>query len=165
MKHLLSFIVLLFLMPAFSQDIKISKGDFEANVSSILSRGEIDLETRFGAFIADYLQVGLDVGYTDTDFLSRLDLGVYGTRFFETRTYAIPYAGLGMGYSTLDGGGEGDFSGVSFSLLLGVRYYLAENVALNTEVRSAWATDKTFIDSDRAVDTEFSLRVGLSYLW
>lgn len=165
MKYILSLALFCLISELSAQDIKVSKGDFETNFSSVINRGEVALDLRFGAFVADYTQLGLKVGYSDTDFLTQSQLGVYLLRFFETRTYTLPYVGLGMGYTTLEADGAGDNSGVDFALILGLRYYIADNVALNTEFRSAWATDKTFIDSDRAVDTDFGLRIGLSYLW
>jgi opacity protein-like surface antigen len=159
-------LLLLLLSPLLdAQEIKAFKGDFETNVSALVNRGEIDLNLRLGAFTADFLQFGADVGYSDTNFLTQYELGVYGVRFIDTGTYTLPYVGLGLGYVSLEGDADEGNAGISTSLILGIRYYIADNVALNTEFRSAWASDKAFVDNDQAVDTQFSLGVGISYLW
>jgi len=149
----------------FSQEIKLNKGDFEVNLGSTFSQGEIDVEAGFGAFLADYSLLRLDLGYSDTQPLDRSSLGVSLVRFFETRTYTIPYVGIGLGYVTITDGAEEDLSGAEFSLLLGLRYYLAENVGLNAEFKTAYATEEAYLDGAEPVDTDYGFRIGLSYLW
>jgi len=148
-----------------AQEIKILKGDMETNFSFSYDQGELGGDLKLGAFVSDYIQIGLEGGYQDTDFLTQTDLGIYLLRFFETGTYTLPYVGVGTGFASLDGSAGESNSGAAFSLILGLRYYLADNVALNTEFRSAWASGEAFIDGNSASDTEFSLGIGLSYLW
>jgi opacity protein-like surface antigen len=161
----LFFSVLFISSIAFSQQIRINKGDFDATGSAELSQAELGLDLRWGAFIADYRQLGIQVGYADTDLLTQMGLGAYYLQFFETNTYALPYVGGGLGFNSLSPDFGSDTSGLAVSLILGVRYYFSSSVALNTEFRVAWSSDDTFIDDTEATDSDFRLGVGLTYLW
>jgi hypothetical protein len=164
-KSLFTFFVLLVTVAVQAQEIKINKGDLELNLSTALNQGEVSADVHFGAFVSDYMLWRVDVGYMDTEFLSTTQAGLSAIRFFETRTYTLPYIGLGAGYNSLEGMSGVETSGVEMSLILGLRYYMAENVALNTEVKTAWSSEETFIDGSQTTDTDYRLRIGLSYLW
>lgn len=163
--HALIFLAFATLPITQAQEIKVNKGDLDTTFSATVDRGELGGDLRFGAFVSDYLQLGLEGGIQDTDFITQYDMGLYLIRFFETRTYMLPYVGLGMGFASLEGSTGESESGAAFSLILGLRYYLTDNVALNTEFRSAWASGEAFIDGNSASDSSFGLGIGLSYLW
>jgi opacity protein-like surface antigen len=165
MKLYLSLLVFVFCTVGRAQDININKGDFEFNVASTINTGEISADVGLGGFVSDYVLLRLDLGYSDTKNLDQSSYGASLLRFFESRTYAIPYVGLGLGYVSLADAVEEDSSGVEFALLLGLRYYLAENVAINFEFKTAAATEDVFIDGDEPADADYSLGIGLSYLW
>lgn len=165
MKLYISLLAFLFGTVGLAQDININKGDFELKLASAFDQGQFNVDAHFGAFVADYTQWRLDVGYTDTDFFTQSRAGVTALRFFETRTYTIPYVGLGLGYTSVDSPNGLENTGAEFSLILGLRYYLAENVALSTELKTAYATDDAYIDGTSVTDTDYRLGIGLSYLW
>ena len=148
-----------------AQQLHLNKGDFEVAGSAAFNSGELGGDLRFGAFVADYLQIGLEVEYRDTDLATRTGAGLYAIRLFETRTYLLPYAGAALGLGSLDVDGGDSESGAEFTLLTGLKYYLADNVSLNTELRFGAGTGDTYLSDDEKNSTDVSLRIGLSYLW
>ena len=152
---------------AFAQQIKLNQGDQDITFSAAFNSGELGADLRWGRFFQDYFQYGVEIGYADDDFVSQTGIGLYLLRYFETNTYTIPYLGVGLGYGALssDANDEVDFSGGAFALIFGIRYYIADNVAINTELRGAAGTDDIFIDGSEGADSDFSLNIGFTYLW
>lgn len=109
----------------------------------------------------------MEVGYTDTEFTSQTEIGLYLIRYFETNTYTIPYLGIGLGYGALssDANDEVDFSGATFAIITGIRYYISDNVAINTELRGVYGSDEIFIDGTESTDSDFRIGIGFTYLW
>lgn len=165
MKRLIFFFTLFFFCTIHAQDLKLQKGDFEVAGSASLNQAQLDGNLRFGAFVMDYVQWGIDLGYQDNDLLNRFSLGTYVYWMYETQTYVLPYVGAGISLSSLDvDGGESD-SGVDFSLFFGFKYYVAYNVSLNTEFKVAYGSASTFIDDNKSSSSDYGIRVGLSYYW
>ncbi|MDA3873385.1 MAG: hypothetical protein PF795_05445 [Kiritimatiellae bacterium] len=148
-----------------AQQLKLNKGDFEVATSAMFNRAELSGNVRFGAFVMDYVQLGLDVGYQDTDFFSRSSLAAYVMALVETRTYFLPYYGGGLYYSSLDPNAGETFSGLDFRVFGGVKYYMADNVSLNTELTIGYSTDDTYIKDSETNSSDIGIQVGISYLW
>ncbi|MEX2381107.1 MAG: hypothetical protein WD490_01890 [Opitutales bacterium] len=165
MYRLLLFISMFFALSLPAQQLKIHKGDFEVATAAMFSRAELAGNFRFGAYVQDYIQLGLDVGYQETDFFSKSSIGAYLLALVETRTYFLPYYGGGLYYSSLDSPVGDSFSGVDLRLFGGIKYYVADNVSLNTELLIGYSTDDTYIKSSETTSSDISLRVGISYLW
>lgn len=165
MYRLFLFISMFFALSLPAQQLKVYKGDFEIATAVMMSRAELAGQVRFGAFVMDYLQIGLELGYQDTDFFSQGSFGVYGLTLVETRTYLLPYYGGGLYFSTLDPPVGDSFSGLDFRIFGGVKYFISDNVSLNTEVTLGYSTDDTYIKSTETTSSDISLRVGISYLW
>lgn len=165
MKKLLLICALLFTFSLQAQDLKIHKGDFEISGSGDLNQAVMGAEVRFGSFIADYIQLGVDLTYVDTDLLTRFSLGAYSLYMFETQTYALPYAGAKISLSSLEPDGGENESGLDFALLFGLKYYVADNVSLNTEVHVGYSSADTYIDNDKASSSDYGLTIGMSYYW
>lgn len=167
MKRLCLLLLLLLPLSLPAQRLKLNKGDFEVSGSALFNSGELGGEIRFGAFPADYIQGGIELEYHETDLASRTGISFYGIYLFETRMYLIPYAGGKLGFGSLDvevEGGESD-SGAELSLLVGLKYYFADNVSLNTELTFGVGTGDTFLSDDEVNSTDVGLRVGLAYTW
>lgn len=148
-----------------AQQLKLNKGDFEVATSALFNRAELSGNVRFGAFIQDYLQLGLDAGYQNTDFFTRTSLGAYIMALVETRTYFLPYYGGGLYYSSLDPNVGGSLSGLDLRVFGGVKYYMADNVSLNAELTIGYSTDDTYIKDSETNSSDIGVQVGISYLW
>jgi opacity protein-like surface antigen len=143
----------------------LNKGDLEASGSAWFNQAELGFETRLGLFVQDYVQAGGTVEWVDSDFATRTRLGIYSYRIFETRGYWLPYVGAGLGYGSVDFDGGSSESGLELSLLSGIKYYIADNVCLNTEMVFGVSTADTYIGDNELDSTQIGLTVGLSYLW
>ncbi len=165
MKHIVCLFCML--LPFFSQAqvLKLNKGDFEVAGSANIDGNTIGFEARFGAFVADYIQTGINAKWEDSNFGTRAALNLYLIRLFETRTYFLPYAGASLGFGSLDYDFGGSESGVEFQLITGVKYYIADNVTLNSELTFGISSGETFQGNNEMDDTEIALRVGIGYLW
>lgn len=159
--------VLLSLAPVFAsaQVLKLNKGDFEVAGSGVINRSTVGFALRGGAFVVDYLQVGVFADWEDNNYTTRSALGVYFIHLFETRTYLLPYAGASLGFGSLDFDFGDSESGVELQFLAGLKYYIADNVSLNTELNVGVSSSDTFMGDRKAESTDIGIRIGISYLW
>lgn len=165
MKKYFLILAFLFGISAYSQEIKVYQGDFEVSGSAEYTQSQLGGHFRLGTYVSDYLQVGVEAGILDSDPLSRFALGAYVQYLFETQTYLLPYLGSGLGLSSLDVDGGDSESGIDFKLFTGMKYFLPENLSLNFELYMAFGSADTYIDKDKASDSDYGLTVGLSYCW
>ncbi|WFB36004.1 hypothetical protein P3T73_17770 [Kiritimatiellota bacterium B12222] len=165
MKRLLFLLAFIFTCSLSAQDLNIFKGNFEVTGQGYLNQGSFGGDVRFGSFIADYVQIGVDLSYEDNDVFNRFSLGAYVNRLFETNTYLIPYVGVGLAMGSLDPEFVEGNSGVDIALFMGVKYFISENVSLNTELDFAYSTSETFVKDGEATDSDYGLTIGLSYYW
>ncbi|MGA0334302.1 MAG: outer membrane beta-barrel protein [Kiritimatiellia bacterium] len=161
------FLILAFLtgFALHAQQLKIYEGDYELSGTGEYNQSQTGGNFRLGVYVNDYLQVGIDAGMSDSEIFNRLSLGAYVQYLFETQTYLLPYIGTGLGMSSLDVDGGQSESGVDFKLLTGLKYFLADNVSLNTEIYFVFGTAETFIDENKLSDSDYGLTLGISYSW
>lgn len=150
---------------ASAQLVKLNKGDFEISTFGQFTDARKELDLRFGAFVMDYTQIGINFTVLDDRRADRLALSVFGLYLFETRTYVLPYLGGSFGFGRLAAGDSKDNSGIEIAFIGGLKYYLRENVALNTEVQFGLSSEDTFLGNRTSESSEVSLRLGISYLW
>lgn len=170
MKILLMCVLMLFPLFPRAADVKVFKGDFEVALSGQLDAAETGGSLRFGSFISDYLQVGVDMDYLGNDLYSQFALGMFVSRLFETSTYLFPYVGGGMELGVYDpksvsAGAAGGDSGLGVTLMLGMKYFLANHLSLNTEVKFSYSSADAYLKDNAASDTAYRLQVGISYYW
>jgi opacity protein-like surface antigen len=158
---------LCFMLPllASAQRLKVNAGDYEVSGSGVFNSAQLGADVRLGTFIDNYLQAGGQFGWHDSDFATRTKFGAYGLYLYETRTYLLPFVGAGLGFGSLDLDGGSSKSGIELDFFFGLKYFLADNVSLNTEVNLGLSTDKTYLRDDKAESSDVSIRVGISYLW
>lgn len=164
-RYLVLFLFSVLPVLAHSQVLKLNQGDFEVAGSAVIDRAEIGFNARVGTFIMDYIQVGGNVQWIDSNFATRTGLNLYGIRLYETGTYFLPYAGASLGFGSLDFDFGGSNNGLELHAIGGVKYYLADNVSLNTELSLGVSTDDTFLGDKKTESTEVALRVGISFFW
>lgn len=166
MKNILALLLLLSPLCASAQVLKLNQGHMEASGSGWFNSREMGFSSRVGYFVQDYLQVGVQADWASSDFIDRVSLGVYGFYLYETSSYLLPYYGGGLGYGSVDIDGLAESeSGVELTLFAGLKYYLADNVTLNTELYVGASTGDTYISDDDLESTDIGLTIGLSYLW
>jgi opacity protein-like surface antigen len=155
------------MLPLFAsaQRLKIAQGDFEVAGSAVFDSSQIGAKMRFGTFAANYFQLGGEFEWLDTDYATRTGIGMYFIRLYETNAYLLPYFGVGLGLGTLEYDDSSDESGMELSFLLGLKYFLSDNVSLNTEFSFGMSSADTYMGSDEPDSTQASVRIGLSYFW
>lgn len=147
-----------------AQHLPIYHRNSEISGLGYFNQGRAELNLRYGHYIDDFVQMGFYVDFQDSSFYTRTGLGALFIRSFDTPTYVIPYVGAGLGYGNLDRGSAGK-SGVELSVLVGLRYFIANNVSLNSELHAAISTDDSFVDNSKAESMNMGIRFGLAYSW
>jgi len=150
---------------ASAQVLKINRGDIDIGGLGQFDNGTTTLQLRLGIFSADYVQIGTQVQFQDSNFADRVAFNVFVIRLFETRTYLLPYVGAAVGHGTLNITGGAEKSGAEFYLLTGLKYFLADNVSLNTEVHFGFSSSETFLGDRKLESNEVGLRIGISYVF
>jgi len=148
-----------------AQQLLLNEGDFEAGGSGMIDSDALSGSARFGAFILDYLQLGGKLDLADNDVATRVGLSVYLIKLFETNTYLIPYLGGSIGYASLDVSGDKSESGAESALIGGLKYYMADNVSLNSEVTAGYSSGETFLDEDGGDTFKLMLTIGIGFHW
>lgn len=148
-----------------AQVLKLNRGDMEIAFHGQFDPGVTAINLRFGTFAADYLQIGTNVDYQDSNFAERMAFNLYVIRLLETRRYILPYVGASLGYGSLDITGGRSESGAELQVLTGIKYYLADNVSLNTELHFGASSGRTYLGDRKITSNEVGLRIGLAYLW
>lgn len=147
-----------------AQHLPIYFGNSEISGSASFNSGRYDLNFRFAQYIQDLTQAGMYFEFQDNSFYTRTAIGAVFTRSFDTPTYFIPYVGATLGFGSLERGGE-DNSGIELAFLVGVRYFLTNNMSLNSELHIGVSSDDTFLDGSGADSLGTGVRFGLSYSW
>ncbi len=148
-----------------AQQVMLNKGTFEVGGSAQLDSDVLAASARFGAFVKDYLQVGIKLDLADSARATRVGLSAYGIHLFETNTYVLPYVGGSLGFATLDSGVGSSETGAEIALLGGLKYYMADNASLNTELSIGFGSGDTFLDDRRGDSSKVLLTIGLGFHW
>lgn len=149
---------------ANAQHLPIYSGNSEISTAGLFDAGRTEFSFRYGRYIDHLVQMGFYVNFEDSSFYTRTALGALFTRSFDTPTYLIPYVGAGLGYGQIERGGE-DNTGIELTFLLGLRYFISNNVSLNGEFHAGVSSDDTFLDNAEVDSVGMGFRFGLSYSW
>jgi len=152
------------LVTARAQHLPIYFGHSEISGSGTFHGGRSEVSFRYGRYIENLVQMGFYVDFLDSSFYTRTAMGALFLRSFDTPTYLIPYVGAGLGYGQFERG-EIDASGVELSFLVGLRYFMTNNVSLNGEFFVGVSSDDTFLDNSQSDSLEMGFRFGLGYSW
>jgi opacity protein-like surface antigen len=127
---------------------------------------DIALKLGYGQFVADYIELGGLVGYSDNDFVTTASVGAFLEYNLETETAFIPYVGgqLEAINSDIDVKGADDGFGLSFGMYAGTKFYVTDNLAINGRfIFLAATTDAYLKDGNKGSDTDFTFELGLNF--
>ena len=140
--------------------------DFEGAIGDT-----IFVQAGYGMFFWDRIEARATFSYTlledvagaDSDYkASELDL--VGEYHIDLGGALVPYVGAGLGWSKSEFNTL-DESAFVYGPRAGIKYFLADNVALDLEVAYKFATTDVFINDFVAEDTDLSLGLGLRVLF
>jgi opacity protein-like surface antigen len=165
----LRFFFLLFSFAAFgsllrAQHLPIYAGHSEMSTSGFYNQGRLSLNVRFGHYVENLIQVGVYADFHDSSFYTRFGAGGFILRNFDTPSYLIPYVGASLGYGQIERLSE-DNNGVELQFLAGIRYFISDNVSINTEFHAGVSSDDTFLDDNEVDSIDLGVRFGLSFSW
>ena len=132
-------------------DPQTASGDFEA----------ISLE--YGQFIQDLIEVGVRGNYATDEDVESYGLGAFAEYNFDLGTEVVPYVGAGIGWQNTDINNGQSVDGVEIAGLAGVKYFLAENVAISADAEIDWADDEIYPKDEDFDDTNFQFNLGMRF--
>ena len=127
---------------------------------------ELDLELGYGVFVRDAIEVGGILGYTSYedagfgDDLKIWALGGFVEYHFDMASMSVPYIGATVGYANYDTGVLDDSSFV-YGPKVGVKYFIADNVAVDIALEYLLASEEIFVNEGVAEDNDLSLSFGI----
>ena len=125
---------------------------------------DMALKLGYGYFMADYMEVGGLLGFTDNDYISTLSAGGFLEYNFETESAFIPYVGSQIELMQADiEGGDSEIA-LTLGLYAGGKYFVNNNLAINGRFIFLAATEDAYLDDKlkgSSTDTQFEL--GLNF--
>jgi hypothetical protein len=152
-----------------SQAASLSQGTRELTLDGALdpdgaSGTEISLDVGYGYFIQDNIEVGGEVSIADNDHATTYGLGGFAEYNFDQGSALVPFAGVGLGwFNTEIDDLDVDDDAVVASLFGGVKYFLAENIAVTAQINLEWASEDIFLNDDDVEDTNIDFTVGMRF--
>ncbi len=148
-----------------TQELQLNGGiDFDS-----VSGTAISLDVGYGYFIADYLEVGGLLGFSDDDFVTSISAGGFVEYNIETETTAVPFIGSSLRIVDvdLDTGlvEEGETAG-ALGLYAGVKFFVTEDMAVSVRALAETATEDIYVEDDGQVENvDFRIDFGLRYFY
>ena len=165
------------MLSAGTSELKVEGGiDFDTSDGTL-----IDFGILYGMYIYDYLEGGLALRLTDSDSITVWRIGVFGQYDFDLGTELVPYLGAGLSlasyeatYDTVvvmaDGTSvrsseEESDNAIVLSGTAGVKFYIAENVAISTALVLEWASEDIYAEEDDFQDTDARIELGMRFFF
>jgi hypothetical protein len=139
-------------------------------------RGLVDFETQngtyvnasvsYGYFWIDDLEFGGFIGFQDDNQYQEWNLGGFAEYNFRLDSPVVPYLGAALSYTDTDltlGATKAGTGAAVGSFNVGIKYFLVENIALDTDFVFRIATDDIFPEKDKITDTDILWRLGLRF--
>lgn len=149
----------------------------EAGMSELSLMGRIDLETGSGTLyeadvtyaymMMDFVGTGAKFSLNDSDEVTFWALGPYAEYNIDVGGDLIPFVGAAIQYVSLQDhfpGGRGEET-FMFSLLLGARYYVTDNVAVSGAFNMKHASDEIFLEGAETKSSDETIEIGLTMFW
>lgn len=135
--------------------------DGEYQFSSEVGRA-LSLNLSLGLFVMDGLQVGLLGGVSDSDLVTMWKGGAFAEYNVDLGHSMIPFVGVQVLYSYADLETSSEDSAV-LGGYAGLKYFIAENIAVSLKYLLEWADDDIFYDDREAKDTNHSVQLGMRF--
>jgi opacity protein-like surface antigen len=128
---------------------------------------ELDLELGYGVFVRDAIEVGGRLGYISNESagLGGVDSKIWALDgfveyHFDMASMSVPYVGATLGYSNYDTGALDDGCLV-YGPMVGVKYFIADNVAVDIALKYLLAGEEIFRNEGVMEDSDLKLSFGI----
>lgn len=133
--------------------------DFEGPTGGV----DIDIRGTYGYFISNFLEIGGFGNFSrelDGDVM-RYGLGAFAEYHFPVWPRVIPYVGLSLGLQFVDVDFDEDESALIFTPRVGVKWFLRDYFAIDTNLFFALATDDVFVNDGDLDKYDIGINLGL----
>ncbi len=156
-----------------TQAAMLDQGTKQLSLDGLLRRDEVGLRGGMGYFIQKDAEVGFAAYGAYRDFGSSSELtslggGVFGRYYLELEAPVIPFVQLTLGaaYAEVKIEGEKDDDNALFAEGgAGVAFFLVNNVSIDAMLYGAFSNEKIYSDKDELEDTDYGLKLGVSFFF
>ncbi|GAL14507.1 hypothetical protein JCM19233_5519 [Vibrio astriarenae] len=123
----------------------------------------VNLQGSYGYFIVDNFLLGGDASLSVSDNVQTYKVGVFGEYNFDFGSKFVPYVGAGAQFLYSKYFSNSDTS-MNMKSAIGVKYFIAENIAVTTEVNYNIANDDLYVGANgNAKNTNTNVMIGTRY--
>ena len=130
------------------------------------------LEPKFGYFVADDVELGLSGNVNLTDDSHQFSIGPFAEYNFRTGSKWVPFITGGFEWINADidieleeGDVSSDSDAVAFGAGAGIKYFIADNIAISTKYTHEWASDDVFTSVDEVKDSAGFWLIGMRFYY
>jgi opacity protein-like surface antigen len=152
-----------------SQAASLKEGTQEIVVNGLFDPSALggtawSLGGSYGYFIQDNVEVGGSLALADTeDVGSTYDIAAFAEYNFDQGNEVVPFVGASVAYKYLDLEDVDSDNAVVGTVSAGVKYFLAENVAIRAAANASIASEDVYADDDDVTDNDFNVTLGMAF--
>lgn len=147
-------------------------GTYELRLSGLIdpdtfAGGQVDLDVGLGYFVADNMEAGGRVSFSDNDAAQTIGLGGFGEiNVPAPDLVVVPYVGAGLGVLSADPDSGKSRTALVATGYAGVKYFITEDLALAAQADFDLATEEVFgKDNGKADSINLDITLSLRYFF
>ncbi|MFH0909650.1 MAG: outer membrane beta-barrel protein [bacterium] len=122
-----------------------------------------DLSLGYGTFVQDNVEVGGQVNWSDDDVVTSYGAGAFAEYNFDQGTELVPYVGAAIDYVNSDIEDVDELDSFQVTGEVGVKYFLAENVAISVAGKYQWSDEDIYAEDGDLTDTNIEVDLGMRF--
>lgn len=169
MKKVLSAFAVFALVAGVSYGASLKQGTKEIVLEGLFDPDtqfdqQIDVGVKLGQFIQDNVEVGVLAAYSDNDVLEEMGLGAFAEYNFDQGTEIVPFVGVAVAWANVDADDIESEDAATASGSVGVKYFLAENVAASLDLTYTQASEDIYSeDGGDLEDKDMTVNLGMRF--
>ena len=151
--------------------VTLAPGTMETRVSgqfdsTTLNGALTELNISWGYFFRDNLQAGARIGFFDNENVTLYTGSAFTEYNFEIGSEDwLPFVEGALGFASGDGEGGKTESALTAQGQIGIKYFLAPNVAISTALVIDVATEHIYPDDDEYDSSDTRLQLAIRYYY